>query len=114
MEPLNFEQAKNDIHRALIAPLDPEKLSRIEGPRARQAVSSIIQEIVAGGRTAFNAAEKEKLSVELLDEVFGLGPLEPLLRDPEISDILVNNKDNVFIERAGLLQKLDICFRDDQ
>ena len=114
MEPLNFEQAKTDIHRALITQLDLEKLSRIDADRARQAVANIIQEIVAGGKVAFNAAEKEKLIVELLDEVFGLGPLEPLLRDPEISDILVNSKDRVFIERQGLLEELNISFRDDQ
>ncbi len=114
MEPLNFEQAKTDIHRTLIAQLDLEKLSRIDGERARNAVSNMIQEIVARGRVAFNATEKEKLNVELLDEVFGLGPIEPLLRDLSISDILVNGKDRVFIERDGLLEKLDISFRDDQ
>ncbi len=114
METLNFEHAKSDVHRTLISRLDLEKLSRIDEDRARQAVSTMIQEIVADGRVAFNAAEKEKLNVELLDEVFGLGPIEPLLRDPDISDILVNNKNHVFIERQGVLEKLDITFRDDQ
>ena len=114
MEPLNFEQAKSDVHRVLISRLDLEKLSRINGDRARHAVSSMIQEIAADGKVAFNASEKERLNTELLDEVFGLGPLEPLLRNPEISDILVNNKNNVFIERRGRLEKLDISFRDDQ
>ena len=114
MEPLNFEQAKTDVHRSLISRLDLEKLSRVDEDRARRAVSTMIQEIVSDGRVAFNASEKERLSVDLLDEVFGLGPLEPLLRDPDISDILVNNKNHVFIERGGLLEKLDITFRDDQ
>jgi pilus assembly protein CpaF len=114
MESLNFEHAKSDVHRALISRLDLEKLSRIDEDRARQAVSTMIQEIVADGRVAFNAAEKERLSLDLLDEVFGLGPIEPLLRDPEISDILINNKNHVFIERQGVLEKLDISFRDDQ
>jgi pilus assembly protein CpaF len=113
MEPLNFEQAKGDIHRTLITRLDLEKLSRMNGDRARQAVSSMVQEIVAGGKIPFNALEKERLNSELLDEVFGLGPLEPLLRDPEVSDILVNNKDDVYIERNGRLEKLNISFRDD-
>jgi pilus assembly protein CpaF len=63
---------------------------------------------------AFNAAEKERLNTELLDDVFGLGPLEPLLRDPEISDILINSKDEVFIERRGFLERLNISFRDDK
>jgi pilus assembly protein CpaF len=114
MELLNFEQVKTDIHRTLISQLDLEKLSRIDGERARNAVSNMIHEIVTRGKVPFNSAEKDKLNTELLDEVFGLGPLEPLLRDPEISDILVNNKDNVFVERKGLLEKLNISFRDNQ
>src|SRR5438067_52128 len=114
MEPLNFELTKTEIHKTLIARLDLEKLARINGDRARQAVSGMIQEIVAGGKVPFNASEKEKLNSDLLDEVFGLGPLEPLLRDPETSDILVNNKDDIFVERRGRMEKLNISFRDDQ
>jgi pilus assembly protein CpaF len=114
MEILNFENAKADVHRTLVSRLDLEKLARVNGDRARQAVSSVIQEIIAGNKVPFNATEKERLQNDLLDEVFGLGPLEPLLRDPEISDILVNNKDEVFIERGGLLEKLNISFRDDR
>jgi pilus assembly protein CpaF len=114
METLNFELAKTDIHRVLISRLDLEKLARVNADRARQAVSGMIQEIVSDGKVPFNAVEKEKLNAELLDEVFGLGPLEPLLRDPSISDILVNNKDEVFIERDGKLEEQRISFRDDQ
>jgi pilus assembly protein CpaF len=114
MEPLNFEQAKSDVHRTLISRLDLEKLSKVNGERARQAVSGMIQEIVAGGKVPFNALEKDKLNSELLDEVFGLGPLEPLLRDSDTSDILVNNKNDIFVERRGRMEKLNISFRDDQ
>jgi pilus assembly protein CpaF len=114
METLNFDTAKADIHRSLISRIDLEKLARLNPDRARQAVSSMILEIVAAGKVPFNAFEKEKLQLDLLDEVFGLGPLEPLLRDPEISDILVNNCNEVFVERAGLLEQLDISFRDDR
>jgi pilus assembly protein CpaF len=114
METLNFEQAKADVHRTLISRLDLEKLARVNGDRAKQAVSSMILDIVAGSKVPFNATEKERVQADLLDEVFGLGPLEPLLRDPEISDILVNNRDEVFVERGGLLEKLDIHFRDDR
>jgi pilus assembly protein CpaF len=113
METVNFNQVKTDIHRALISRLDLEKLSRISEDRARQAVGGMVQDIIAEGRTPFNATEKEKLQSALMDEVFGLGPLEPVLHDPEISDILVNNRNDVFIERRGLLEKLDISFRDD-
>jgi pilus assembly protein CpaF len=74
----------------------------------------MINEIAAATRVPFNQAEREQLQADLLDEVFGLGPLEPLLRDLSISDILVNNKDDVFIERNGLLEKRNISFRDDR
>jgi pilus assembly protein CpaF len=114
MEVLNFEQTKGDIYRTLISRLDLDKLSRVSNERARQAVSGMILEIAAAGKVPFNAAEKEKLQADLLDDVFGLGPLEPLLRDPSISDILVNNKDEVFVERAGKLSRQDISFRDDR
>jgi pilus assembly protein CpaF len=114
METLNFEQVKADIHRTLISRLDLEKLARLNAERARQAVSGMILEIAAGGKVPFNAVEKERLQSDLLDEVFGLGPLEPLLRDPEISDILVNNPNEVFVERRGLLEQLNISFRDER
>src|SRR6202142_4505926 len=65
-------------------------------------------------RVPLNFDEQEKIHAELLDEVFGLGPLEPLLRDPKISDILVNDKDHVFVEKGGLLQRVDTTFRDDR
>ena len=114
MEPLNFEQAKADVYRVLLSRLDMEKLSRVSPDKARQAVGAIILEIIAGGKVPFNSAEIERLHDDLLDEVFGLGPLEPLLRDPTIADILVNNKDEVFVERAGIMQQLDVRFRDDR
>ncbi len=114
MEVLNFESVKADVHRTLISRLDLEKLSRVNGDKARQAVSLMINEIVNGSKQPVNSQEKDKLQSDLLDEVFGLGPLEPLLSDPEISDILVNNKDEVFIERRGKLEKLPITFRDDR
>ena len=114
MEKLNFEQYKADIHRTLISKLDLEKLSTIQPSKARQAVSSLVQSIILDGNLPFSAAEKEKIQSDLLDEVFGLGPLESLLRDPRISDILVNNKGLVYVERGGILQKTDVVFRDDR
>jgi pilus assembly protein CpaF len=94
--------------------LDLEKLSRANSSQARQAVAGIVKEIIADQRVPLNFDEQEKIQADLLDEVFGLGPLEPLLRDPKISDILVNNKDHVFIEKGGLLQRVDTTFRDDR
>ena len=114
MEKLNFEQYKADIHRTLISKLDLEKLSTIQPSKAKQAVSSLVQRIIIDGNLPFSAAEKEKIQSDLLDEVFGLGPLESLLRDPKVSDILVNNKSMVYVERGGILQKTDVVFRDDR
>ena len=114
METLNFEQLKADIYHALMERVDLEKLSRLPAEKGRPAVAAMIQEIAAATRVPFNHVEREQLQSDLLDEVFGLGPLEPLLRDLSISDILVNNKNDVFIERAGLLEKRRISFRDDR
>jgi pilus assembly protein CpaF len=114
MEQRIFEQFKADVHRTLISKLDLEKLSTVQGGKAKQAVAALVQTIIAEGKLPLSAAEKERMQADLLDEVFGLGPLEPLLRDPKVSDILVNNKDMVYIERGGILQKTDVVFRDDR
>ena len=114
VELLNLENYKAEIHRTLISKLDLEKLSRVNSTQARQAVSGIVKEIIADQRVPLNFDEQEKIQADLLDEVFGLGPLEPLLRDPKISDILVNDKDHVFIEKGGLLQRTNTSFRDDR
>jgi pilus assembly protein CpaF len=114
VELLNLEKYKAEIHRTLISKLDLEKLSRVNSSQARQAVSGIVKEIIADQRVPLNFDEQEKIQADLLDEVFGLGPLEPLLRDPKISDILVNDKDHVFVEKNGLLQKVNTTFRDDR
>lgn len=114
MEQLNLEQFKAEIHRSLISKLDLEKLSRVNSNQARQAVAGMVNEIIGSQRVPLTYDEQERIQADLLDEVFGLGPLEPLLRDLKISDILVNDKDHVFIERGGLLQKVDTKFRDDR
>jgi pilus assembly protein CpaF len=114
VELLNLENYKAEIHRTLISKLDLEKLSRVNSTQARQAVSGIVKEIIADQRVPLNFDEQEKIQADLLDEVFGLGPLEPLLRDPKISDIMVNDKDHVFIEKGGLLQRTNTTFRDDR
>jgi pilus assembly protein CpaF len=114
VETLNIETYKAEIHRILISKLDLEKLSRVNSDRARQAVLELIKEIMGGQRAPLNLDEQEKIHADLLDEVFGLGPLEPLLRDKKISDILVNDKDHIFVEKGGLLQRVNTAFRDDR
>ena len=114
MDNLNFEQLKADVHRTLISKMDLEKLATVNNGKARQAVASLVLEIVAQEKVPLNAVEKDKIQSDLLDEIFGLGPLEPLLRDPGISDILVNRNDQVYIECSGVLQKTAIKFRDER
>jgi pilus assembly protein CpaF len=114
MDSESFDRAKTDIHRILLSQLDLERLSSVNNGRARQAVSSLIQDIVVKEKMLLNAAEKERLQSDLLDEVFGFGPLEPLLKDPTVSDILVNRCDHVYIERSGVLQRIEVKFRDDR
>jgi pilus assembly protein CpaF len=114
MEPLNLESFKSEAHRMLISKLDLEKLSRVNSQQARLAVAGMVNQIISDQKVPLSLGEQEKLQAELLDEVFGLGPLEPLLRDQTISEILVNGQNNVFIERGGVLQRVDARFRDDR
>jgi pilus assembly protein CpaF len=111
---MNLENFEADIHRILISRLDLEKLSRVNSTQARQAVAGVVKEIIAEQKVPLSMNEQQKIQSDLLDEVFGLGPLEPLLRDPTISDVLVNGKDRVFIERGGVLERTDTTFRDDR
>jgi pilus assembly protein CpaF len=114
VDQLDFDKFKAEIHRTLISKLDLEKLSRVNSGQARQAVAGMVNEIILGQKVPLSFSEQAKIEAELLDEVFGLGPLEPLLADPTISDILVNDKNHVFIERGGKLQQVDTAFRDDR
>ncbi len=114
MEQLNLDGFKADIHRILISRLDLEKLSRVNSNQARQAVAGLINDIIAEQKVPLSFEEQEKVQSDLLDEVFGLGPLEALLKDPKISDILINGKDSVFVEKGGLLRKVETSFRDDR
>jgi pilus assembly protein CpaF len=114
VEQLNLEGFKADVHRILISRLDLEKLSRVNSSQARSAVAGLINDIIAEQKVPLSFEEQEKVQSDLLDEVFGLGPLEALLKDPKISDILVNGKDSVFVEKNGILKKVDTSFRDDR
>ena len=114
VEVLDLEMYKSEIHRTLISKLDLEKLSRANSVQARQVTADLINEIIVGQKVPLSFEEQAKIQSDLLDEVFGLGPLEALLVDPKISDILVNGNDKVFVERGGKLQRVDTVFRDDR
>jgi len=103
-ERTEYQQVKADLHRKILDRLDLEKLGRTAGDAAREEVLILIRNSVNSEAVPLSFAERERLSREILDEIFGLGPLEPLLKDPSISDILVNRFDRVYIERAGKLE----------
>ena len=109
----DFGAVKTAIHRKLIQKLDLDRLNEIKRDDVRREVSHILEALVVGEATPMNLQERERLAQEVLDEVFGLGPLEPLLNDPTISDILVNTYKRVYIERNGILEMTPVQFRDD-
>jgi pilus assembly protein CpaF len=109
----DFQQVKADLHRKILDRLDLEKLGKTSGDSARDEVLVVIRNIVNGEAVPLSFAERERLSREILDEIFGLGPLEPLLKDPTVSDILVNRPDRVYIERAGKLELTPLSFKDN-
>src|ERR1700675_115263 len=109
----NFGNVKNAIHRKLIQKLNLDRLTEINREDVRREVGVILESLVVGESTPMNLQERERLAQEVLDEVFGLGPLEPLLADPTVSDILVNSYKRVYVERRGILEATGIQFRDD-
>ncbi len=109
-----YQQVKADLHRKILDRLDLEKLGRTPGTAAREEVLLVIRNTVNSEAVPLSFAERERLAREILDEIFGLGPLEQLLKDPTISDILVNRYNKVYVERAGKLEITGLSFKDDQ
>src|SRR5690242_10736869 len=109
-----YQQVKADLHRKILDRLNLEKLGRAPSDAAREEVLVLIRNSVNGEAVPLSFAERERLAREILDEIFGLGPLEPLLKDPSISDILVNRYNQVYIERNGKLEPTGLTFKDDQ
>ena len=103
-EKANFQQVKSDLHKKILDRLDLEKLGRGAGEAVRSEVLAIIRNSIAAESVPLSFTERERLSRDILDEIFGYGPLEILLKDPTISDILVNRCDQIYIERAGRLE----------
>jgi pilus assembly protein CpaF len=108
-----YQELKFTIHRKLLDRINLEALSSLAGERARAEIRIAVAKLVDEERTPLSLAEKERVIEEVLDEVFGLGPLEPLLRDPTISDILVTTPKLVYIERGGKLFRTSVEFKDN-
>ena len=113
-ERTEYQQVKADLHRKILDRLDLEKLGRTTSDTAREEVLVLVRNTINSEAVPLSFAERERLAREILDEIFGLGPLEPLLKDPTISDILINRYDRVYVERAGKLEPTGLSFKDDQ
>ncbi len=107
-------QLKTEVHQQLIRRVDLEQLSSLQNDTSgRQKLLVTISQLVAEQNVPLTAADRDALSKEVMDEVFGLGPLEPLLNDPTISDILVNTHNLVYVERRGVIEETGVVFRDN-
>src|SRR6202166_1554321 len=105
-------EIKSKIHSKLLNSLNPEQLRTLNKESVRVQIGTVVERLVAEEGIPMTLAERERVIEEILDEVFGLGALEPLLKDPTISDIMVNGFDNVYIERGGRMVETNIRFKD--
>jgi len=111
-----YQQLKAKVHQELLNRLNLERLTRVKRedaePEIRRVIGTIIENQLA--TTPLSLLERETLVTDVLNELFGLGPLEALLRDPAVSDILVNRYDQIWVEREGKLEETEIVFKDDR
>jgi pilus assembly protein CpaF len=108
-----YLELRANVHRKLLNRLNLEALARADRARAESEIRALMSQLLAEEPTPLNIGEREQLFAEVVDDVFGLGPLEPLLRDPSVSDILVNTAQNVFVERKGKMERVTASFQDN-
>src|SRR5436305_3322351 len=109
----SFEELKRLIHSKLVDKLDLSRVSDLAGDTLRREIRLVVERLCDTENPLLNRMERERLIDEVLDETFGFGPLEMLLKDPTISDILVNGPHKIYVERRGKLDKTDVKFRDN-
>src|SRR5262245_21484297 len=112
----DYQELKSRVHQALLDRLDLDRLAFIKREDAEPEIRRLIVDLLEceTEKTPLTLSERESLTGDVLNELFGLGPLEALIRDPSISDILVNRHDQVYIEREGVIEQTDIVFKDDR
>ncbi|MEO0605867.1 MAG: ATPase, T2SS/T4P/T4SS family, partial [Myxococcota bacterium] len=111
---VEFAQIKRELHNELIESLDFEQVGNTPREELAQRLRQTLTERVEARQLPLNRMERERLVEEILDNILGLGPLEPLLRDPEVSDIMINGPKTVFVERKGRLVKTNVTFNDSK
>src|SRR5919112_785989 len=110
----SFQEMKSRLHRAIINRMDLTKLGQLEPEQLHAEVARLAEGLLAAENAPLSVTERERLVEEVRHELFGLGPLEPLLADPSVSDILVNAPQNIYIERGGRLERTEVAFKDDE
>ena len=103
-----FENLKRRIHGKLVDKLDLSRIGELEGDVLRREIRLVVEHLCNTEDTYLNRSERDRLIEEVLDETFGLGPLEMLLKEPTISEIMINGPKNVYVERSGTLEKAQI------
>ncbi len=109
-----FQEMKSRLHRAIINRMDLKKLGQLEAEQLHAEVARLAEDLLHAESTPLSSAERERLVEEVRHELFGLGPLEPLLADPTICDILINSPAQVYVERGGRLEKSEVTFKDNE
>ena len=109
-----YQELKSSIHRKLIDRLDLSTVSEISPEQLSGIIKTVVEALITAEGIPLTRAERERLVVEIQHETLGLGPLEPLLQDPEISDIMVNGPGRVYIEKHGKLHRTEVTFKDDE
>src|SRR5829696_2756580 len=110
----SFQEMKSRLHRTLINRMDLTKLSTLTPEQVHAEVSRLAEQVLAQEAMPLSVSERDRLVNDVQHELFGLGPLEPLLKDPTISDILVNSHDTIYIERRGRIESTNVQFKDDE
>lgn len=111
---VEFERIKRTLHAEVLETLDFEQLTSLPREELARRLRDTLTAEVEARSLPLNRPEREKLVEEILDDILGLGPIEPLLKDPDISDILINGYDNIFVEKRGLIERVDVHFNDNR
>src|SRR5919109_2920368 len=109
-----FQEMKSRLHRAIINRMDLKKLGQLEPEQLHAEVSRLAEDLLHAESTPLSTAERERLVEEVRHELFGLGPLEPLLADPTVCDILINSPSQIYVERGGRLTRSEVTFKDNE
>lgn len=109
-----FQRLKKDFHKRLISGMNLRSILMLNDQELRRELRTAIEELSDTAEELLTRDERERLISEIIDETLGLGPLDPLMRDPTVTDVLINGPKNIFVERRGRLEQTNVVFRDDQ